>query len=554
MLKHEKISMYLPYLGHQNHKSIGEIQVAALTHICMWSDKGWKRITAEQAAEQAAKRHLEGTVSAHSGLFMCELCGQYVGLTAGRKNRRYFYHSSYEKSKNCPERTFGASYSTSYGPQEHELPIRITGVSSSSFRFEIGLIRAPISSLDKDFCIEIKPKGAADTAYVFKKERLNYNGITYLSIGERPFEKYTLSFKNGINKLHAFWPTEVKGIDPEGTLFEKTSGRKLTYDADVEIEKEYYLLKRGYFYRGHHGSVQIQKITQKQFRWDTWTLYVVSASEFSEDSARFFLDFHCRLTDHPVSLKPVWPLFIEGDYVIKHSQHSVYMLVEGNVAAVKTFPSATILQLSQNSVQSKLYEVHCSGRQQLISAGRTQALQYTYFWKEPLKQVGASPKISVTDLSGAKITPGETDVLPHNKTLRFKSPFDGELIVFANDRVIDKRKLFADKVLELDVIAYGVNIQVAIGLDVIWELHFKKQRSIIANDEDAILKWISNASGASIPAPHSLRNILSGMNGYPRISQWIRKCIQEGTIDEQSYRRLQNTYLRKMTNKQGDKL
>ena len=83
MLKHEKISMYLPYLGHQNHKSIGEIQVAALTHICMWSDKGWKRITAEQAAEQAAKRHLEGTVSAHSGLFMCELCGQYVGLTAG---------------------------------------------------------------------------------------------------------------------------------------------------------------------------------------------------------------------------------------------------------------------------------------------------------------------------------------------------------------------------------------------------------------------------------------------------------------------------------------
>ena len=48
--------------------------MASLTHVCMWSDNGWKRIT----AEQAARLHPGGTVSAHSGLFMCELCGQYV--------------------------------------------------------------------------------------------------------------------------------------------------------------------------------------------------------------------------------------------------------------------------------------------------------------------------------------------------------------------------------------------------------------------------------------------------------------------------------------------
>ena len=41
--------------------------MASLTHVCMWSDNGWKRIT----AEQAAKLHPGGTVSAHSGLFMC---------------------------------------------------------------------------------------------------------------------------------------------------------------------------------------------------------------------------------------------------------------------------------------------------------------------------------------------------------------------------------------------------------------------------------------------------------------------------------------------------
>lgn len=53
--------------------------MASLTHVCMWSDHGWKRIT----AEQAARLHPGGTVSARSGLFMCELCGQYVTLTDG---------------------------------------------------------------------------------------------------------------------------------------------------------------------------------------------------------------------------------------------------------------------------------------------------------------------------------------------------------------------------------------------------------------------------------------------------------------------------------------
>ena len=523
--------------------------MASLTHVCMWSDNGWERIT----AERAAKSHPGGTVSAHSGLFMCELCGQYVTLTDSDIQIRHFRHSAHEKSKNCPERIFGAGYSISYSSQEHDLPIRIADVSATSFRFEIGLIRAPISSLSKDFCIEIKPKGISDPPYVFEKERLNYDSITYLSIGERPFEKYTLNFKNGIDKLREFWPAEITGIAPEGTLFEKSSGKKLTYDADVEIEKEYYLLKRGYFYRRSYSRIRIREIAQKQFGWESWTLYMVSASAFSEEAARFFLDFHCRLTDHPVSLQPVWPLFGEGNYIVKHSRDSMYMLVKGNATAFKTFPHTTVRQLNHNAAHPRLYEVLCSSRQQLISAGRTQALQYTYFWEEPLSQVGLSPEVSITDLSGSEIVPGETNTLPHNKTLLFKSTFDGELIISNDSRIVEKRKIFADKPLELDGLSYGVSVQVVIGLDVVWKIDFKKQQTVITNDEAEILKRISNTSGVFIPAPHSLRNILSGMSHYPQICQWIQKCIKEDSINEQSYRRLQDIYRGIKTNKQGDK-
>lgn len=524
--------------------------MASLMHVCMWSDNGWKRIT----AEQAAKLHPGGTVSAHSGLFMCELCGQYVILTDGAVQARHFRHSAYEKSKNCPERVMlGADCSISYGSLEHDLPIRITGVSAASFRFEIGLIRAPISFLTQNFCIEIKPNGVSTTPYVFTKERLNYEGITYLPIGERPFEKYTLNFKNGIDKLREFWPAEITGIDPEGTLFEKSSGKKLTYDADVEIEKEYYLLKRGNFDRRAYSSIRIQEIVQKQFGWESWTLYIVSAYAFSEEAALFFLDFHCRLTEHPVSLQPVWPLFVEGNYIVKHSQDNMYMLVEGNVATVKTFPSVAVCQLNHIVSYLKLYEVHCSSRQQLISAGRTQALQYTYFWKEPLNGVGLSPAILVTDLSGSEIKSGESNTLPHHKTLLFKSTFDGELII-SNNRVVDKRKIVADRQLELNGLSYGVSIQLVIGLDVVWEINFKKRQVSTTDNEVEILKRIRNASGIFIPTPHSLRNILAGMSRYPQICQWIRECIREGTINEQSYRRLQDAYRSISTNKQGDKL
>lgn len=515
----------------------------------MWSNNGWKHIT----ADQAAMLDPSGTVSAHSGLFMCELCGQYVSLTDGDVRTRYFKHSAYEKSKDCSERIFGVGYPIPCDSQEHDLPIRITRVSTSSFSFEVGLIRAPISSLSKDFYIEIKPKGAYGIHYVFAKERLNCDGITYLSIGERPFQKYTINLKNGNDKLHEFWPAEISGIDPEGTLFERTSGIKLAYDADVEIGKEYYLLKRGDTYSTPSDCIRIQEISKKRFDRDTWSLYVVSASTFNEDAARFYLDFHCRLTDSPVSLQPIWPLFVEGNYIVKHNQSSLYMIVKGNASTVKAFPDSIVRQLNYNTTQPKLYELFCSGRQQLISAGRTQALHYTYFWKEPLSKVGLTPEVFVTDITGAEVIPGETDMLPHNKVLCFKSAFDGELIISNDAHVVDKRKLYAGKNIELDGLSYGLSVQVVIGLDAIWKIAFKKS-SVVAKDEIEFLKRITDVSGTIITAPHSLRNILSRMNHYPQICQWIRICIKNGTINEQSYRRLQKIYRNMRAERKGDAL
>ena len=55
--------------------------MASLTHVCVWSSKGWTHIT----PEEVARSHPGGSVSARSGLFMCELCGQYVRFVDGDK-------------------------------------------------------------------------------------------------------------------------------------------------------------------------------------------------------------------------------------------------------------------------------------------------------------------------------------------------------------------------------------------------------------------------------------------------------------------------------------
>ena len=67
--------------------------MASLTHVKMWSGHSWTHIT----AEDTVSLHPGGTVSAHRGLFMCDLCGQYVTLTDGKIYTRYFKHSSSEK-------------------------------------------------------------------------------------------------------------------------------------------------------------------------------------------------------------------------------------------------------------------------------------------------------------------------------------------------------------------------------------------------------------------------------------------------------------------------
>ena len=294
--------------------------MASLTHVCIWSEKGWKRITAQEAS-----RMFPYGSSAHSGLFMCELCGQYVSLIHGTVQVDHFRHSSSEKSKFCPERTFASANSYTYNSNEHDLPIKLKITSYSSFELLMGFIQIPNKLLSRGLKIDIADdKGKVIKTYL--KERFQAEGITYLSIGNKPFEKYQIHATGVPFEIYNYWPKTVKGIDPKGTIFDGTSGKKLVQDSDIVVGKKYFLFVRSerYFYGINKSHVSIREICKMSVSWERWAIYEVMAKDFHKSAAEFFLEYHYRLTDTPVSFQTIWPPYIEDPYIIKFNGNKVF--------------------------------------------------------------------------------------------------------------------------------------------------------------------------------------------------------------------------------------
>ncbi|MDY6308157.1 MAG: hypothetical protein SPL71_08910, partial [Oribacterium sp.] len=128
------------------------------------------------------------------------------------------------------------------------------------------------------------------------------------------------------------------------------------------------------------------------------------------------------------------------------------------------------------------------------------------------------------------------------RKLYVSSLFDGMLVVKGKHHVIEQRKIQANEKLLLDEISFGRRIQIFVGLDIVWQLDFEKEKTTVKDDEDALLQQLTSKHGAVIPVPHAVRNILVGMRNYPKIYQWLQKCMKDGIMHEPAYRRLQSIY------------
>ena len=532
--------------------------MASLNHVCMWDNNKWKRITAEEAAEL----HPGGTVKARSGLFMCELCGQYVTLTDGPVRERYFKHSRGEQDKNCEERTFPSQADVAVlkrQPSEiYDLPIQIRLSQNNSFELYIGFFHTPEKQFIKDLIIQIFPRSPDLTPLIYAGERMNEDGITYLSVGHVPCKEYEIKAdKSG--KKFPFWPEKIQGISSKGNLFDALSGKKLEENSDVTVGTSYFLLVGNRINTGYE-SIRIKEKFRTVSSGKYWYVYEIVAEAYTEESAKFFLKYHYRLTDKPVSFCPVWPIYVEDPYVIKFDGEHVVIRVDGD-AETRTFPSASGWnEPCGNEEESKIWSISCNSRQQMIYARRNgfnkKALQYLYFWREPLTQTTDIQTAEVTDLQDNIVTQGISDHLPQARCLRVTLPYDGTVIIKNKSCILGKRQIHANVSSLIDDIGWNYRIQVYVGLDKVWEISYeRKENCPDEGEEDGFLYRLQILQGKRIHVPYSARNMVVCLQKYPKIQKWLYRKIQDGWICENAYRELQSFVLNKgkLSKETGDK-
>lgn len=518
------------------------MQMATLTHVVHWNGKEWEPITARKAAMKTNWH----SVSVRSGLFKCELCDQKVTLVAEGNRVPFFRHSRGEDNKNCPERTIMDNHSGDliviFNPENLPVPLRLKVNSDNHFEgIELGLLAIPENIIQK--CVNrqfrIVPQG--QERHVYNLERLKQKGITYVDVGMFPAEKYSIRMDS---RLKDYLPSTVAGISEAGAVFNTEKGKMLPKDADVRVGQKYYILRRGNF-----DNVDTLKDIQIDSLFKIgkgWRIYKVEAKKSSEAAEKFFMKFHCQLTENPVQLKVIWPLYKEEPYLIKHNKTDTVVFAEGNHIKVQSYPESEFDKEEFHNKKELIVHVKNSDRNQVIFAGRSSILKYMYLWKEKLDGKAERPLIEVKDIRGNEFVDGSHYTLPIKKRILITCPVDGFFVHRHKNRILEKRSLPADELTVLDCIRYNDHISIFQGLDKIYEISFIRRKSETPNNEMKILQKLSGMRGQKIVIGPAFGTIVSKLIQYPGLQRWIIQQIRHGYIYEEALRYLKHLFYRQI--------
>lgn len=500
----------------------------ALNHVCTWHKNGWKRITASEAAKTA-----QYGVSASSGLFMCELCGQYVILTKAGLRDPYFKHSKSEEDKNCEERSLSynqAYYGGRLSTEKRGLPIRMV-LEGSNHHFEIGFPRlGPIlKDLPKNSKIQIIDNNDQEFTYFF--ERLNQDSITYFNIGNEMSRGYRIRTTVSNSDILFFWPSVTKGVSNKA-IFSAETGVMIPKGSDVFVNKEYYLLLDFEWLENLSSShVYVEKIKTSLQLPRLYALYKVKALDFSEESAKFFLKYNCRLDETPISFIPIWPITVKSPFHIYHDSDSLYGVMTGN-ATFQTYPMGSVF--SNDLGESQLLNIKCDGRKQIIALGRfSNVLNYSYLWREKVGFEDRELTVVVLDAKG-NVVYNESD--EKVKEIHYTPEYDGKFVVEKDGFVKENYTLSSGEKFVYGELKRNRVYKIYQGLDLVWIYRRPSSNNVehIIN-EDLTLKKLKKCKAPYIKITHSYGTIASKIKyNYPKTTIWLRKQISKGYISKEA--------------------
>ena len=496
----------------------------SLNNVYHWDKDGWKKIT----AEEFVKLYPGIKKSAKEKYFWCEMCGQYVGLATGDFNKPHFRHSSTESQKDCDDRAknFSKSDWIKYSKPSYDLPLKIYS-DNNDFYFKIGLPALPNQLFDKVKKCRIKIQSSEKILnHCDLADYLIEGETTWIEVGSYPEDFYSLTLEPEILDVHFYWNEKNQGVDTYGTLFDKNTGRKILNDADVKVNSKYYLLT---VEECSSEDVQLKELIRKK----SWFLYEVEATELTEQTAKFFLKYHCRLTANPVSISPIYPVYTRNEDVVYCDAEKIFVYFAGN-AKVKFFPQ-TVTSILLEEKNSKLIEVFCRESQNMTVAGRSQILQRLCIRKNsPTAEINFS-KLEVKDFSGRIISSGVYHKLPENSTLQIYNEFDIHVVVAAGNVIEKKFFRKAETFFDISGIKFGTEIKIFQGLDCIWSISYERETKGIFKADDELYSKLERGKGKKIKIPHTLGSVSDKLKNYPKVKNWLYKNIRAGFVAEESY-------------------
>jgi hypothetical protein len=508
----------------------------ALNHVCKWTEHGWVRTDAMGFAEEA-----KGPVPASSHMLMCEICGQYVTLAYGSKREPYFKHTKNE-NKDCPDRTQYLTLDALEAmKRKFFLPLKIEIQSNTYANFYLGIPSGCLNQDCEDGEIVIKHDGKVLHRSI---ERLDFGKMSYLSLGGFPSKIYELSDVGSILKENC--PRQVEGISEEGALFEKLdekTGKKLPPDADVVINQPYLLVcKKGksFFYKFHY--LDVHQICEIKDGWQRRFVYEIKATLFSKENAEFFQDLHTRLTDVPVQLYPVWPVYVERPYQILSREPTIFFYLTGRFVEFRIYPPSILQKISSSESGASCYKIRYQDRQYMAFASRTNALQFTFFNTTDVEFANhAKTKVTVLDDNGQKIEQGEQTELPIHNQINVLMAFNGYAELSGSDGVLkEKISIKADEKLQIKDLHSGCRLKIYCGQDCVWQIFYKKknQETNRSSLDSEILHQIMSYNDDLIPVPRALGAMILKFKDNKKLTRWFARQIHKGKISRRALKLL----------------
>ena len=499
----------------------------ALTDVKMWRDGiGFCSITPKEA-----ERDYPYSVSADSGVFICNKCQHYVLFITNSVYASHFKHNSGDEDKDCNERIRAFNQNrTIILKNSIAAPLRLQ-YSHSELSIEIGfppLKQSYLESAEKEKS-RIEIFFGADRLKSLLIDQVNFSTTQtiYHSIGNRIGPIYEIRGHSitGFFHLPTEWNEKIQGINGKGALFDGETRKKIPDYGDVTIGKEYLLLTKWF-----SGCMSVDLHYERLMQVHGYTLYIVSALRLSKDAYDFFHQYNANLTLHPTTLIPIWPPVKEADHVIETNANTIFFMQTGD-AVSEAYPCSTAILMQMccsSDSNAKLLRLSNVGHTQMVWAARMSVLRYWYIRPQTDCYVTQGITYKILDSKGESYESGIYKQIPPQQKLNIILDVDGQIRRYCDKNLVHLQEIHAGEMVYIDGIRFGQQLNVYVGNDRIIELDF--QQEIKTRLADPLSSKLRKASGPWVELPNRykwiLRNLETGSFSY----QYIYSALNSRSI------------------------